>query len=207
MSSCDERHVVVEPAGVAAEQVRAGERGDERVGGSVDELARRRELAQLSVDDHADLVGERGGVLEVVGDEDGRQRELVQELLKLGAHRSLRVRVERGQRLVEQDHARAAGERARERDPLTLATRERRRPRVGEVGDAKALEVLVGALLAGVRDVLANGQVREERVFLEDEPDAPLVRLAEEPPRRCRPRRRRRARSVPAADARGPRSP
>ena len=38
--------------------------------------------------------------------------------------------------------------------------------------------MLVGAVLAGVRDVLANGQVREERVLLEDEPDAALVRLA-----------------------------
>ena len=82
----------------------------------------------LSVDDHADLVGERGGVLEVVRDEDGRQRELAQELLELGAHGSLRVRVERGERLVEQDHARAARERARERDALALAARERGRP-------------------------------------------------------------------------------
>ena len=76
-------------------------------------------------DDHADVVCERRGVLEIVRDEDGRQRELDEELLELGAHRSLRVRVERGQRLVEQDRAGPAGERARERNSLTLATRER----------------------------------------------------------------------------------
>ena len=155
--------------------------------GSVDELAGGCELAQLSVDDHADLVGERRGVLEVVRDEDGRQRKLVQELLELGAHGALRVGVERRERFVEQDHARAAGERAREGDPLPLAARERRRLGVGEMGDAEALEIFVGALLARVGDVLADRQVREERVFLEDEADAPLVRLAEEPPRAVQP--------------------
>ena len=99
-----------------------------------------RELAQASVDDHADLVGERGGVLEVVRDEHGRQRELVQQLLELGAHGALRVRVECGERLVEQDHPRAAGERAGERDPLALAARERGRParrRAGRSGTAR----------------------------------------------------------------------
>ena len=53
---------------------------------------------------------------------------------------------------------------------------------MGEVGDAEALEVLVSALLACVGHVLAHGQVRKERVLLEDEPDAALVRLAKEPP-------------------------
>ena len=192
---------------LSAQQVGAGERGDERVGRAVDELARALRAGAASVDEHADLVGERSGVLEVVGDEDRRQRELAQQLLQLGAHGALRVRVERRERLVEQDHARAARERARKRDALALAAGERRRPRVGQVRDAEALEVLVGALLAGVGDVLANGQVREERVLLEDEPDATLVRLAKEPRARCRARRRRRARSVRAAGGRARRSP
>ena len=180
MSSWTTRHVAVEPAGTAPEQVGAGERRDERVCRSVDELGRGRELAQPAVDDHADLLGERGGVFEVVRDEDRRQRELVQQLLQLRAHRSFRVGVEGGERFVEQDHAGPARERAGERDALALATGERRRPSVREVRDAESFEVLVGALLAGVGDVLADGQVREERVFLEDEPDSPLVGLAEE---------------------------
>ena len=183
----DERHVVLRMAGGSAKQVGAGEGGDERVGGSVDEVAGAGELPKSSVDDHADMLSECGGILEVVSNENGRERELVQELLKLGSHRSLRVRIERGQRLVEEDHARPAGESPGESDPLPLASRDRRRPRVGEMGDAEALEVLAGALLAGVRDVLSNGQVREQCVFLEDEADAPLVRLAEEPARAVEP--------------------
>src|SRR5262249_40357132 len=51
-----------------------------------------------------------------------------------------------------------------------------------EVGDAKALEVLVDAAATRVRHVLPHGHVREERVLLEDEPDAPLVGLAEDLP-------------------------
>src|SRR5712692_7074553 len=53
--------------------------------------------------------------------------------------------------------------------------------------DAKALDELIRALLAAVGDVLAHAHVREERVLLEDEPDAPLVRLAEDPPRGVEP--------------------
>ena len=86
-----------------------------------------RELAELAVDDHADLVGERRRVLVVVRDEQRRQRELAQQLVQLAADGRLRVRVERGERLVEEQHARVARERARERDALALAAGERRR--------------------------------------------------------------------------------
>ena len=134
-----------------------------------------------AVDDHADLVGERGRVLVVVRDEQRRQVELVQQLLELPAHRDLRVRVERRERLVEQEHARVARERAGERDALPLAARELGRPRLRKVRDPEPLEVLVDAAAAAVGDVLAHVHVREERVLLEDEPDPPLVRLAEEP--------------------------
>jgi hypothetical protein len=65
---------------------------------------------------------------------------------------------------------------------LALTARERGRLGVGEVGDSEAFEVFVGALLAGVGDVLADSEVREERVLLEDKADAPLVRVAKEPP-------------------------
>ena len=100
--------------------------------------------------------------------------------MQLGADRVLGVGVECGERLVEEDHAWAAGERAGKSDSLALAARQRARAGVAEMGDAKPLEVLVDALLAGIRDVLADGHVREERVLLEDEADAPLVRLQED---------------------------
>ena len=70
------------------------------------------------------MVGERGGVLEVVGDENRRQCELAEQLVELDPHRCLGMRIERGERLVEQQDARLEGERPRERDPLALAARE-----------------------------------------------------------------------------------
>ena len=92
-------------------------------------------LDELAVDEHADAVGERGRVDEVVRDDDRRQAELAQRRAQLAAHRVARVRVERRERLVEQQDARPPRERARERDALPLAARELARARVGEVGD------------------------------------------------------------------------
>jgi hypothetical protein len=42
-------------------------------------------LTELAVDENADSVGERCGVFEVVGDDDRRQLELVQQLRQLDA--------------------------------------------------------------------------------------------------------------------------
>jgi hypothetical protein len=48
--------------------------------------------------------------------------------------------------------------------------------------DPESFEIFVGAFLARVRHVLPDSEVREERVFLEDEADAAFVGLAKEPP-------------------------
>ena len=87
--------------------------------------------------------------------------------------------VERGERLVEEKHVGIASERPRERDALPLAARELVRQRVLEVRDPEPLEVLVDPFASRVGDVLADAQVREERVLLEDEADPALLRRAE----------------------------
>src|SRR6476646_1792265 len=84
--------------------------------------------------------------------------------------------VERGERLVEQQDLGVAREGAGERDALALAARETAGTSVLEVTDPEAVEVLVGLVAARVLDVLAHGQVGEQCVVLEDEPDAPLLR-------------------------------
>ncbi len=112
-----------------------------------------------------------------MGDHQRRQRELGQHVLQLAAHRGASVRVERRQRLVEQQHVGIAGQRARQRDPLALAARQPPGALAGQVGDAQALEELVDALLAAEGHVGADRHVREQRVLLEHEPDgAPLGR-------------------------------
>ena len=94
-------------------------------------------LSQPPFDDHAHTLREGRRVLEVVRDEQTGMSEPREEVVELGADRRLRVRVERRERLVEQQHRGSARERACERDTLPLAARRGRRVRVREVRDAK----------------------------------------------------------------------
>ena len=109
---------------MSGQEVCAGERCDESVGGVREKLIWRAELAELSVDDDAHVVGDRHRVLVVVGDDQRWQVELAQQLRELAAHRCLGVGVERGERLVQQQHSRVAGERAGERDALAFPAGE-----------------------------------------------------------------------------------
>ena len=94
--------------------------------------------------------------------------------------------VQRGERLVEQQHARLDGERAGQRDPLLLAAGELVGVAVGLLGEAHQVQHLAGrgrrsrlALprsLQSERDVVERGQVREEAVGLEDHAHVALVR-------------------------------
>ena len=69
-----------------------------------------------------------------------RQR-VAKPLLHLGA----RDRVERAERLVEQEDRPSGEQRAHERDPLPHSARELGRPRVFEPGEPEALEEWCGA--------------------------------------------------------------
>ena len=175
-----ERHLrepVRQRARVPREQVAAGQARDEGVGRRVHELRGRSELEDPALREHADAVGEDGGVLVVVGDEERGQVEVAQQLGELESHGRARDRVERGERLVQQQHGRVARERARQADALPLAARELTRPCLRQVPDTEALEQLVHARApASERDVAPHGQVREERVVLEDVAHAALLR-------------------------------
>ena len=137
---------VVGPAGVepvahevegrqAGEDVRTCEACHERIGRRSEQVGGRADLPQAAVDQHADAVGERGRVLEVVCDEQGRQRELTQEVVQLGAHGAARVRVERRHRLVEEEDTRLTRQRAGQRDSLLLAARQLTGPCLRQVLD------------------------------------------------------------------------
>ena len=66
-------------------------------------------------------------LLLVVGHVDERDPDLLLERLQLDLERLSQLRVERAQRLVQQQHRRVQDERPGERDPLLLAARELRR--------------------------------------------------------------------------------
>ena len=67
-----------------------------------------------------------------VRDHDRDAVELREVPGELRAHLVAQLDVERGERLVEQQHVRPRGERPRERDPLRLTAGELRRTEVGE---------------------------------------------------------------------------
>ena len=86
----------------------------------------------LAPDENADLLGESGGVREVVRDEDRRQANIPQMLSELTAHSASRVDVEGRQRLVEQEHLGVSGQSPRERDSLLFPAGE-----IGGLGPGK----------------------------------------------------------------------
>jgi hypothetical protein len=100
---------------------------------------------------------------------------------RLGPHLDSSPRVEVRERLVEEVGVGTPHERARERDALPLAARELERAPVEQRLDADELRRLgnAGPHLRlrlfpddeAERDVLANSQVRKERVALEDHRD------------------------------------
>src|SRR5213078_1578131 len=103
---------------------------------------------------------ERGGVLEVVRDEERRQPERAQELAQLAADGVACVRIERSERLVEQQDAWIARERPCKRDALLLASRERPRPRVRQRAEPEPLEELGHVAPRAEGDILPDGEMR-----------------------------------------------
>ena len=103
-------------------------------------------------------------------------------LPQLDAH----LGVERGERLVEQEHARLDREGAGERHPLLHAARELMRVSLAGVGEPDKLEQLAHTLppaglrlftdLEPVLDVLLRRHVREQAVGLEDHAHVSAVR-------------------------------
>ena len=123
---------------------------------------------------------------------------------ELDLHLLAELEVERTQRLVEQQDARAVDERTRERDPLALSAGELDGLAISDAGQPDDFENLLHPLpphsardafyAQAVGDVLRHGHMRKECVILEDRVHVALVR--------------RRARDFPAVelDAAGIRS-
>ena len=111
---------------------------------------------------HGDHVGDVPHDREVVRDEQQAQREPAREIDEQVRELRLRGRVERRERLVEDEHRRVGGERACDRDPLPLAAaelmREAARPRPREGRRARAARRRARAVR-----VAARGRARRAR--------------------------------------------
>ena len=185
----DQLALAVQPdplsVGSATVEVDADEIGDVPGAGPFAQLGERSRLhypAGLE-DDHAIAKGH--GVDGVVRDDDPDAVVCLEVAAQLPAGVDARARIERGQRLVEQEHAWLRHERPGERYPLGLASAQRARPRRRVLGHVDAFEPRPGAA-AGVlppnssgpqteRHVLQRAEMREQRLVLEHETDRATI--------------------------------
>ncbi len=121
-----------------------------------------------------------------MGDQHDGALEVAEVGPEEGPDVDARAGVERGHRLVEQQHPRLGGQRAGQCHPLRLTAGELGRATTREVGEPESLEPLRGRCpgagagqpgrLRREGDVVAHVEVREEPVVLEDDPGRALVR-------------------------------
>ena len=164
----------------------ADELRDEARGGSFVDVLGRAALVHPALAHDRDPVGHRQRLLLVVRDEHEGDAHLALNPLELHLHRLAQFEVERGERLVEQQHRGAVDQRPRQRNPLPLATGQRARLVLVTTGELDQFEHFADApghfgladpaAAQSERDVLPDGEVVEEGVALEDGVDVAAVR-------------------------------
>ena len=133
-----------------------------------------------------DVISDLHGLLLVVRDEDTRDAEPVDRLPQPATELLAHLRVDGGERFVEQQELRLRCERPRERDALALPAGKLHRIPRAEPREPDELQQLIDARpalrlrhlldLQAERDVLTHRHVTEQRVALKDEADAALPR-------------------------------
>ena len=191
-------------------------------GRAVDFLRCRQMLDRALVHD-GDAVGHGERLVLVVRHEHRGGAEFAQQATQLDLHGLAQLAIEGGEGLVEQQQLGPDRQRAGDGDALLLAARQCPHRAVGEVGEMHQLEEALhgrrdvgGGALAGLQaegHVLGDGEMREQRVVLEDDADvAPVRRLARdvlavEPDRAAIGRQQTRRRCAATWSCRSPRDP
>ena len=184
------------PADVQPPRGRVGDAGVEHVEGAdearherrlreVVDLEGRPDLLDPALAHHDDPVRQRERLFLVVRDIDRGDPERSLDGPDLRAEADPDLRVQGGERLVEEQHLGLEGERARQGDALLLSARHLPRVAVARARQADELEQLRRSFrdrglvaLANLQpesDVVGDGHVREQRVCLEDHADVPAV--------------------------------
>ena len=116
---------------------------------------------EAALGEHEHPVGEQQGFVDVVGDEQHGGAVAGTQLLHQRVHTDAGERIERAERLVEEEQLRLAHERSGERGTLRLAAGQGLRPVVLVTGQADLAERLATALV-GAGPVLAEHHVVED---------------------------------------------
>ena len=124
---------------------------------------------------------EAGHLLQRMAHEQDRDAGLVAEPVEIGEDLGLAGLVQGGQRLVQQQQARAGQQRPADRHALPLAAREHAGPPLQQRADAQQARpprrgcraAAVAGEPAAVEQVATHGEVREQPGVLEDIADAP----------------------------------
>ena len=156
------------------------------VGRAVEDLEHGPGLAHSSVPHDHQLVPEHHGLGAIVGHQQRGRSTHQQQLPQFTPQLFTMGGIQRGQRFVQQQQARAARQRARQRHALLLAARELRRPALLEARKVKlrkqrryAPATLGGSEVAqAVAQVARHREMGKQSVVLEDETDAALLRRA-----------------------------
>ncbi len=160
---------------------RAEEAREALVGRVLVQLRRSGLLDDPPVAQDGDRVGQRQRLLLVVGDEHRRHALLSQQRVDLLAHAAAQRRVQRGERLVQQQRLRTSGQRAGERHALLLAAGELVRQAPCQRRDPDHLQQPGDPLAAALAarepeaDVVLDAQMGEQGAFLGHVADAALL--------------------------------
>src|SRR5260370_11183095 len=159
--------------------LRADESGDERIRRPVEEILETALLHDATVAQEDDVVAQKSGLAKVVGDQHHRLAERAKDGAQIALQVGADERIERAQRLIEEEQDRIEHERPHQAHPLPLPARELRRKPVeasggeagegGELGGARLDARLLPAEIARHQgDVPARAQVRKQPAFLDD---------------------------------------
>ena len=150
------------------------------------DFGRLRHLHQPALVHQRDAVGDDHRLFLVMRDDDEGGAELALQLHELELGLAAKFLVEGGQRLVEQQHARALDQRARQRHALTLTAGELADPALAEtlqLDEGQHLGHALGALAPADRllaqaeaDIALDREMGKQRVALEHHVDRPAVR-------------------------------
>ena len=155
----------------------ADEPGDEGRAGALEDFARGAGLADVARLHHHDQIGQRHRLVLAVGDVNETDAEIALQPLQFAAHMLAQERIERRQRLVEQQHFWPRNQRARQRHALLLAARHLRGQPLGIFTHPHQIQKLARLLpprrfgdaahLEAVGDIVDGAHMREQRVILE----------------------------------------